>query len=244
MEAQISTVPVWLRNTDEFKKTESFITLWEQRSKEQVKKQDQISNEKIEVEKLEIEKELKQIEKKWESDIKISNRIAPMSNIESHQAKKSSESTLSDEQIKVNEELRRKAEHLRYKFIQSMEIHKKPTELTILREIFDFKTQTEGSTKEKDEEETLLSDKRITFPLDPVGTNQLLLIEYICQRLRELLSARTKAYIAEIECENELKLNDERERQEIIEKSENFVIKKTATLFDGISALPNKNGKI
>lgn len=141
------------------------------------------------------------------------------------------------EREKIDYELRTKAEQLRLKFVKSMDIHKKPDDLTILREVFEFR-----SKEDENIEETSENRKRPIYLVDLTRMNQLLFVEYICERLSELISVRTREYLNE----REPSLNDEREREELIDKAENYVLK-TNSLFsqlgnDSTSSVPRREG--
>lgn len=207
---QISTTPVWLRHTAENKKSEDLkkIVLWENRPKPEKKLQ--------EAAKIEIEKELKQIENNWEKKLRIRDSSDKKTLVEDEVEEGQIEETNGNEAI--CSELREKAKNLRSKFCQSMSIHQQPNELSFLCEIFEFRSYS-------DVEANTNTNTKKTFRVDTSKSNQLLFIEYICRRLRELLTTRTKEYLAETESSEKLTLNEEREREELIEKANNYVFK-------------------
>ena len=220
LEGQISNVPVWLRHKPEYKGIEEAkkIVLWEERIKAKS------TNHRLkETTKLEIENELKEIEEKWKKEVKIS---AEKSQVVKEDKKQPSEESEADKQKQeeIYKELQSKARQLRSKFLQSMDIHAKPTELNILREIFEFKIEEE----EKENAQSTSTDsssKKRTFQVDTNKMNHLLYIEYICERIRELITPRTKSYLLENEPSNKPSLNEEREREELIDKADNYVLK-------------------
>jgi hypothetical protein len=237
LEGQISNVPVWLRHKPEYKGIEEAkkIVLWEERIKAKS------TNHRLkETTKLEIENELKEIEEKWKKEMKIS---AEKSQVEEDKKQPSEESEIDKQKREeIYKELQYKARQLRSKFLQSMDIHAKPTELNILREIFEFKTEEE----EKENAQSTSADsssKKRTFQVDTNKINHLLYIEYICERIRELITPRTKSYLLEDEPSNRPSLNEEREREELIDKADNYVLKANS-LFSQIGQQSTNRGEI
>lgn len=103
-----------------------------------------------------------------------------------------------------------------------MEIHKKPNEFTILDKIFKFKLENKNE----------FGKGQYEFSIDEKSLKQLLFIEYIVQRINELLTSRTKAYLLEKELKSKPTINEERERNEYIDMCDKYVAKKGAFFSD------------
>ena len=106
------------------------------------------------------------------------------------------------------------------KFIDSTQIHKKPKELIHIKNIFKLKKSNDQSNLLQ------IDDDSIMYLNNENSINQLFYIEYIIDRLRDLLSTRSKQYL--LENSQKSKLQDEREREETLEKIDKFVSKKSA----------------
>lgn len=224
-------MPMWLRDTPEHKPSEDLrkIVLWEQRAT--AKRSSAGSSKLLESQaRLDIEHELKQIETKWERELKIESMIFSQQNHQNEEDEETPEEKI--ERERTDQELRAKAEQLRRKFAESINIHKKPQELKTLREIFEFKPVVVENDKETSS--TLVTSKP-TFRIDPSRMNQLLFIEYVCERMGELITKRTREYLAEQERADVPSVNEEREREEIIDKADSYVIKANS-LFSQLGA--------
>ena len=103
-------------------------------------------------------------------------------------------------------------------FNKSIDIHKKPTELCKLKEIFEFEFVKKLNDNESEKSNNL-------FEVDENSLKQLLFIEYLVQRLMDLFSKKTKNFILERELDELVKLNQEREREEYLKKCDEYVLK-------------------
>lgn len=233
LEAQISNVPVWLRQTPEFLKNDELndIKFWSstQRSTKSTKsehkspptettKQSFAEQKNRQGLMFEIENELKQIEKDWKEKVKI------------HETIDKKESVLLDnnnylQQVSAEIDLKERSKQLKKKFIDSIDIHKKPTDFTNLRQIFSFKIEKKDGYIQMGEGSQILqiNEKYLT---------QFYFIEYIIQRIKELITSRTKSYLTQTESSDSLSVNQEREREEHLEACDKLVARKTALFSD------------
>ena len=175
-----------------------------------------------------IESELKQIENKWKEkyqpEPKSVDNLKQESKLKVEVEEKSTDTTREDA-------LRLKSELLRRKFLSSIEIHKKPTDLNILTQIFAFRAANETDVSQAG---------KVEFQIDNLSLNQLLFIEYILERIAEILTARTKAYLLEIEKEAKT-VSQEREEEEFVKACDAYVAEKAA-VFGDINFQSDGNG--
>ena len=157
-------------------------------------------NENIEVKKQitkEIEAELNEIEQKWKETYKSSEESKENKFTEEI---KESKVVASTSKKSPTQEINDQADLLRKKFFISMDIHKKPTELTLLKQIFSFKLI--GKSNENDES---VSNKN-EFLIEESYVKPLLFIEYIIQRLNDLLTRKTKSYMLDLNFKQKIKI--------------------------------------
>lgn len=175
-------------------------------------------NENIEVKNQitkEIEAELNEIEQKWKETYKSSDESKE--NKFTEEIKESKE-VASTSKKSPTQEINDQADLLRKKFFISMDIHKKPTELTLLKQIFSFKLI--GKSNEDDES---VSNKN-EFLIEESYVKPLLFIEYIIQRLNDLLTRKTKSYMLDLNFKQ--KINKQREEDEYSQKYDQIINEK------------------
>lgn len=177
----------------------------------------------------EIETELRQIESDWNSKFRITKTQETKEQISSIQGCMDYELEVV-ENIKEDfqDSLKERSELLRQKFLDSMDIHKKPIDFTILKKIFLFKV-IDATGMENGKE---FGQGNILYNIDENSLKQLLFIEYIVQRINELISPRTRAYLLEKEPKTKPTVSEEREREEYFGKCDKYVAKKTAMFSD------------
>jgi hypothetical protein len=234
-------VPVWLRYNEKFLKTEATreIRMWSSLAKTKASsvdnknsslksntknspalslKQEKATETKSENQDMpksisnEIESELNEIEKKWKETYHVKE--------EETKPLEAASGSVQKDKTKDADEL------LRKKFLISMDIHKKPTDLTLLKQIFTFKL----AKKEPNEEVLNTEEKTKTniFEIEDSHSKLLLFIEYIVERLNDLLTDKTKAYMHESTFKH--KLNKQREEDEYSQKYDQIITEK-AILF-------------
>ena len=175
-------------------------------------------NENIEVKKQitkEIEAELNEIEQKWKETYKSSDESKENKFTEEI---KESKVVASTSKKSPTQEINDQADLLRKKFFISMDIHKKPTELTLLKQIFSFKLI--GKSNEDVES---VSNKN-EFLIEESYVKPLLFIEYIIQRLNDLLTRKTKSYMLDLNFKQ--KINKQREEDEYSQKYDQIINEK------------------
>lgn len=237
MEAQISNVPVWLRQTADFLKGDGTneIKFWPSTKVPKPKKLEpkplqkttnQLASEQIDKNLVvEIESELKQMEKDWTEKFKIqeTSTESPESQYESKTLEVEKCNALNETQI--DSDLKERSEQLKKKFIESIDIHKKPTDFTNLKKIFLFKIK-------KVDECIELGEGAQVFQISEKNLTQLYFIEFIIQRIKELITNRTKSYLKQTEPSDRPSVNQEREREEHLEACDKLVAAKTAFFSD------------
>lgn len=166
----------------------------------------------------EIETELKEIEKNWKEKVKIQETL-------DKNELKLSNNKIHLQQTSIETDLKERSEQLKKKFIESIDIHKKPTDFTNLKQIFSFKIKKEDGYVQIGEGSKILeiNEKCLT---------QFYFIEYIIQRIKELITSRTKSYLNQTEPSDALSVNQEREREEHLEACDKLVARKTAFFSD------------
>ena len=175
-------------------------------------------NENIEVKNQitkEIEAELNEIEQKWKETYKSSDESKENKFTEEI---KESKVVASTSKKSPTQEINDQADLLRKKFFISMDIHKKPTELTLLKQIFSFKLI--GKSNEDVES---VSNKN-EFLIEESYVKPLLFIEYIIQRLNDLLTRKTKSYMLDLNFKQ--KINKQREEDEYSQKYDQIINEK------------------
>jgi hypothetical protein len=165
----------------------------------------------------EIEEELNEIEQKWKMSYKFSEESKENITTNKEEIKQSKiiESTLKKS---PTQEINDQAELLRKKFFISMDIHKKPTELTLLKQIFSFKRIDENTN----ENETVINKNE--FLIEESYIKPLLFIEYIIQRLNDLLTENTKSFM--FDSNYKQKINKQREEDEYSQKYDQIINEK------------------
>ena len=234
MEAQISKEPIWMRNTPA-SQTNYKIQLWSSK-KEEPKNSVQPNAIPKSVPVLKtgptssdsdpIADELKQIEDQWKTKFKMSTsdsdqKISKRENKTEilHEASTLHESSLVNKTAQT-EKLDEMSEVLAKKFIDSIDIHKRPTELTILKQVFEFGAKNSTLT------DLSPNEKRLEFfEIDEKSFKRLIFIEYIAQRISDLLSKKTRIFLIEKELDELAKLNQERERVEYLKKCDHYIMK-------------------
>ena len=70
------------------------------------------------------------------------------------------------------------------------------------------------------------------FPISENNLAQLYFVEYIVQRIRQLITSRSKSYLLQTEARDKPTVNEERERDEYLEECDKLVSKKAAFFSD------------
>jgi hypothetical protein len=210
-----------MRDSKEMEKNN--VRLW---SAEKTQNDKKVSKENVNLQENtdQIADELKQLESEWKSKFTLTNTTKteqkfqkPMSNPESNEILVVRNDPVQDFKIK-NLSLA-VTEH----FNNSIDIHKKPTELCRLKEIFELKFV-------KKLEDEIKSEKIIE--VNENSLKQLLFVEYIIQRLMNLFTKKTKNFILEKELDDIAKLNQERQREEYLKKCDEYVLKNNILFSD------------
>jgi len=221
LEAQISTTPIWLRDTSEYAKEEQSrsVRFWSDEQKRSRKAKEEKKAETIEPKQElkqeltnEIESELRQVESDWNRKFKISEQTST----ETETGQKVSEIAKTKKEEEEEKHFQKVSKTLRDNFFASIEIHNKPSDLNILKLIFTFKNVKEFSEENLNEEEK----RDLVIQINQKIFEKLLFIEYIIERLADLLTKGTKLYILD---KDNQKLNQERKIDETLEKYEQFV---------------------
>jgi hypothetical protein len=256
LEAQISTTPVWSRQTQDYIKNEGAIEIkiWScqklKTNQPAVKKSlnpvikdepKEILSVNVNINKIEgfdfgdFEKELKEIENNWKEKYQTTKNEESVQTpkLLSEIDKNMFENNMNEQKIR-EEKLRVKSEILKKKFLESIEIHKKPDDFKILKNIFTFKVKNEKN------EIFEVGHGHNFFEIDSNSLKQLLFIEYIIQRVDDLLTKRTKAYILENEEQSKITLNEERQIEEFEESCDQYVAEKGA-FFNNIGSEDNSD---
>ncbi len=164
------------------------------------------------------EQELKQIENQWKEKYQAPEK--PVVSVEPVR-----EETVV--RVDSNEErLKKRSEALKQKYLDSLEIHRKPKDLTILKAVFTF-VLSNGENKGVE-----CGDGPYRFLIDSGSLKQLLFIEYIVQRLADIITQRTKAYILEKESTEDKTVREEREEEEYAEMCDRYVTERAAIFND------------
>lgn len=220
LQEQISSTPVWLRDTPKYLAEEAHkqITLIDMKrttktetKKSEIKKSDTKKSQLDEFK--EIENELREIEMKWKEKYEekreekrreepIENNIYRKITVDerpttSERPSRMATTTISREQLLADIEKKRK------EFLTA-QLFQKPSELKLLSKIL-----------VDDEETRLLESNRSSY----------LFVEYLLQRLNDLMTEKTRDYLRNhiyssgVNCE----LQEEREREQYLEKCDKYV---------------------
>ena len=220
-------MPLWIRNTPEYIRDEGSIEirLWSSTEQQKtIKPEAKTETTKPaeptqinELEKFSIENELKQIENEWKTkfSIKEEEKTEVLESKPKSETKK--EKTSEEEQIEINK-FKNYSDLLNQQFLSSIEIHKKPTEFTLLKQIFNFKL-----INANEEISVAAGDESNLFEIDESSFKKLLFIEYKIQRVNDLLSKRSKSFLNEMNKEDLKRLNEERERDEYLRACDKYV---------------------
>jgi hypothetical protein len=171
-----------------------------------------------------LDKELKQIESDWKSKFSLNQTEKSIEQITSNPKRKE---TVAIQQSNPIQDLKitNLSQAVTEQFKKSIDIHKKPTELLKLKEIFEFKFVKSLDELTNEKSDTLIE-------IDENSLKQLLFVEYVLQRLMDLFTKKTKNFILERELEDLAKLNQERERDEYLKKCDEYVLKNNILFSD------------
>ena len=252
----MSTVPIWLRGTKEYigeesqrqirlfssQKSDAFLDDYDFKFNKEISQKSVVKKEgekigeeiisKSQLYSSEIEKELSQIEAEWKTKLKLSETNKPSDSKSSifKRSKVNEKASLIPSEILAQQENNetKKISNINFyqepftnyiennkKFIDSTQIHQKPKELIHMKRIFNIKNSTEKKTSLEDLNIYVNSENHV---------NQLFYIEYIIERLRDLLTRKSKEYLKE---RQKSKLQEEREREEKLDRFEKYVSKKS-----------------
>lgn len=257
LEAQISPTPIWLRKqqadqTENIKLwssstniTDDFDLKFNKNLASAVSTKPQAHNEigsevisKSQLYTNEIEQELNKIESEWKAKFKLDNdenktkHTKPdphnifkrptvseknRENIEAYSDRVNNNNDNNNNQTVTNLDVNKK-------FLESTQIHKKPKEFYHLAQIFKIAKADETPTDEK----TLSISSETAL-------NQLIFIEYLIERIRLLISIRTREYLFDKRSNEKSKIHLEREREENLKKYEDYITKKNVFFSDLMS---------
>lgn len=273
LETQISSVPIWLRNTSEYLKNDGAkqISLLnsasnsltnqsktyhdeydlkfktsENKTKNQIKSEfSQINDQVISHNKLlteEIEKELNGIENQWRTKYQVPKTV-PEAKVKDPLARNNIFKHKNVNEVKnvsFSSEIEGKREILdniteeinsenvaNKKFIETTLIHNRPTSLFHIGKIFEISKSSETSSE-------LKIDQLIVDENDENVLSKYYFIEYIINRISDLLSKRTKEYIQEKKSIEKSTIHEERKRMEQLKKFDEYVTE-TSVLFNNLT---------
>lgn len=196
-----------MRQTDDYLKNEANIPikLW---SKTSIK----VEPESVKVEQVkesldlgDIARELNQVENDWKDKYQQSSQTS------------SQESRIDEERM------RQRSEQLRQRFQESISIHKRPVDVTILKKVFTFTF----------DDQTTSGYGGWIFPMKSRDSlNQLFFIEYIVSRIDNLLSTRTRQYLRDDEDKSKSTVSEERESEEYDASLDQIVVQKGLVFSD------------
>lgn len=247
MESQISTVPIWLRKQTESKQ----VKLWSTSTHEIVTDDydlkfnkdliqpsvealviNEIGNEIISKSQLytnEIEIELNKIETEWKMKFKL-DEIEPKKVNKTNIFKRTNVNDKNRSNLEINSDQTDqnqaiassiKLEEPNKKFLETTQIHQKPKDFYHLAQIFSIKKSNETS----------LDDIDLNI-VDEQAMNQLFFIEYLIQRIKALITQKSKDYLFDNQSNEKSKIQVERERIENLKKYEQYITKKNVWFSD------------
>ena len=115
------------------------------------------------------------------------------------------------------------------KFLETTQIHTKPKELFHLAQIFKINAETTLNTEENEDESVTLH-----IP-DESAMSQLIFIEYLIERLRQIITPKSKDYLREKKPGEKSTVQMEREREEKLKHYEQYITKKNVWFSDLMS---------
>ncbi len=189
----------------------------------------------------EIEVELNKIEQEWKSKFKLDdekkevNKVSKTSifkrSLINDKNKQSFELTNQPETDVSQSSLPKQDFEINKKFLQSTQIHQKPKDFYHLAKI--FKISNQASTNNENNELNIT---------DETSMNQLLFIEYLIERIRLLLTDKSKEYLTEKQSNEKTAIQVERVREEKLKQYEEYITKKNVW-FSEILTDENNSGK-
>ncbi len=189
----------------------------------------------------EIEVELNKIEQEWKSKFKLDdekkevNKVSKTSifkrSLINDKNKQSFELTNQPETEVSQSSLPKQDFEINKKFLQSTQIHQKPKDFYHLAKI--FKISNQASTNNENNELNIT---------DETSMNQLLFIEYLIERIRLLLTDKSKEYLTEKQSNEKTAIQVERVREEKLKQYEEYITKKNVW-FSEILTDENNSGK-
>jgi len=189
----------------------------------------------------EIEVELNKIEQEWKSKFKLDdekkevNKVSKTSifkrSLINDKNKQSFELTNQPETDVLQSSLPKQDFEINKKFLQSTQIHQKPKDFYHLAKI--FKISNQASTNNENNELNIT---------DETSMNQLLFIEYLIERIRLLLTDKSKEYLTEKQSNEKTAIQVERVREEKLKQYEEYITKKNVW-FSEILTDENNSGK-
>lgn len=189
----------------------------------------------------EIEVELNKIEQEWKSKFKLDdekkevNKVSKTSifkrSLINDKNKQSFELTNQPETDDSQKSLLKQDFEINKKFLQSTQIHQKPKDFYHLAKI--FKISNQASTNNENNELNIT---------DETSMNQLLFIEYLIERIRLLITNKSKEYLTDKQSNEKTAIQVERVREEKLKQYEEYITKKNVW-FSEILTDENNSGK-
>ena len=238
-----------MRHTDEYLKSESAreIRLWSARAADKKEKEKTTSTHvclkpttpgdgendvklvKSDEFAKQLENELREAESEWANKCnKLANATAEAAAAVHKDAPKfGSTSSIATLGGADDSQYREKLAALQKKFLNSMDIHKKPSDFHLLRNVFTFKhadTLSPSSTSKNADENSDPGHALLLLLLNQDTFKPLMFVEYIAERVQSLMSEKSQLYLAEANVRDELA--KEREREEYMAKCDRVLTEK------------------